>query len=87
MSTKFNADHENHDHENTRLMKTVKYEINGPPIVVIQRAGGLVTVNGKELPFAGRTYVDEEIEYLKANNIEYEVYMTDYWTGKRIEIV
>lgn len=71
---------------NPSLMKTVRYTMNGNDIEVIQRAGGLVTVNGVENPTAGRDYVDEEIQYLKQEGIPFEVYYTDYWTGEIIPI-
>lgn len=73
-------------------MKTVRYTIDrydgmNRQIEVIQRLGGLVTINGEENPYAGEDFVDNLIESLedgKQGIRNIEVYYTDYDTGKRI---
>lgn len=74
------------------LMKTVRYTIDRydgvtRQIEVIQRKGGLVTINGDENPYAGEDFVDNLINSLedgKQGIRNIDVYFTDYKTGKHV---
>ena len=65
------------------LMKTIKYGDENYSVEVIQRAGGLVTMNGDEYPNYGDGFVDELIEMFTKNGDEFEVYYIDYQTGDK----